>query len=93
LLLISTYTKLFKRRYKSLQISLYQIYLQHIANKFNFMYQIEINLVFLQRIYAEIRNMILGKRYYYVLIVRLKMDLVQLPPSNLFLVITMEQYK
>ena len=43
------------------------------------MFQIEINLVFLQRIYAEMRNMILGKRYYYVLIVRLEMDLVQLP--------------
>jgi hypothetical protein len=43
------------------------------------MFRFEINLVFLQRIYAEIRNMILVKRYYYVLIVRLEMDLVQLP--------------
>jgi len=79
LLLIRTCKKRFKTGSKSLQISLYKIYLRPDANKFNFMYQIEINLVFLQRIYAEMRNMILGKRYYYVLIVRLEMDLVQLP--------------
>ena len=49
------------------------------SNIYTDILRFEINLVFLQRIYAEIRNMILGKRYYYVLIVRLEMDLVQLP--------------